>query len=165
MRRIGALLLVALSGCSGSNQSSAAGWPFDPVQFFTGHTTGKARLHLITGAVRNVAVDSHGEPDAHGGLVLVQAIAEDGKPARTRRWTLHPAGANRWTGTLTDAQGPVVIERTPTDVVIRYRMKGGLQVEQHLQLPPGGVASNHMSISRFGVRVASLDEQIRKAHA
>ena len=96
MRRIGALLLVALSGCSGSNQSSAAGWPFDPVQFFTGHTTGKARLHLITGAVRNVAVDSHGEPDAHGGLVLVQAIAEDGKPARTRRWTLHPAGANRW---------------------------------------------------------------------
>jgi hypothetical protein len=152
-----------LGGCNNSSSNLAVtGSPFDPVRFFTGHTHGEARLRLITRASRHVSVDSVGTPDGRGGLTLDQAIQEERQPARTRRWVIRPAGPSRWTGTLTDATGPVAIERTPSDVVIRYRMKSGPEVEQHLQLPPGAMAWNHMTVSRFGIRVATLDEQVRK---
>jgi hypothetical protein len=156
-----ALVACALAGCSGSDVATT-GWPFDPVQFFAGHTQGDALLRMVTGSSHRVSVDSRGVPDGHGGLVLDQIIRESGKPERTRRWVLRPAGPNRWTGTLTDAAGPVAVERTPADVAIRYTMHNGDKVEQHLQLPPGGVADNHLTVSRFGIRLATLDEKIRK---
>lgn len=160
MKKLCALAIAVLGGCE--NKVGVSGWPFDPVQFFAGHTHGEARLRLITGVSRRVSVDSIGTSDGRGGLVLGQAIREDGQAERVRRWTIQPAGPNHWTGTLTDAVGPVDVRRTTTDVTIRYRMKSGPEVEQHLQLPPGGQAWNHMTVSRFGIRVATLDEQIRK---
>lgn len=162
MKRTALLVACALAGCHQRSQFPAEGGSFDPVEFFTGHSTGKATLHLITGATRPVAVDSMGTPDGHGGLVLVQKIGEGSKPPRVRRWVLNPAGTNHWSGSLTDAKGPVEVERTPTDVTIRYRMKSGPEVEQHLKMVAGGAAENHMSVTRFGVEVATLDERIRK---
>jgi len=160
MKRAIALAAGILCGC-GSNPG-ATGWPFDPVHFFTGHTHGEARLRLVTGASRQVSIDSIGTPDGGGGLVLDQTIQEGKQPARMRRWVIHPAGPNHWTGTLTDAIGPVTIDRTSSEVIIHYQMKSGNEVEQHLQLPPGGLVTNHMEVSRFGINVATLDEQIRK---
>ena len=163
MKRSTALLLTcSLAACSSSSDVALTGWPFDPVEFFTGHTHGQATLKLITGASRHVSVDSHGRFDGKGGLVLDQLINEQGSRPRMRRWTLHPAGADRWTGTLTDAAGPVVVQRTKSDVTIEYTMHNRARVEQHLQLPPGGIADNHLSVSRFGLKLATLDERIRK---
>ena len=79
-----------------------------------------------------------------------------------RKWILAPEGKDHWTGTLTDAEGPVRVDRTATDVVIRYRMHGGAEVEQHLQRPPNGIVENHMTVTRLGIRLAALDEQIHK---
>ena len=162
MRRAALLFACLLGGCHESSQTPDAGGPFDPVQFFSGHSIGEAKLHLITGAQRQVSVDSMGTPDRHGGIVLDQAIREEGKPPRSRRWVLDPAGDNRWSGTLSDAKGPVEVERTPIDVSIRYRMKSGPDVVQHLKLAADGTAENHMSVTRFGLEVATLDERIRK---
>ena len=53
----------------------------------------------------------------------------------------------------------------PSEVIISYRMQNGAKVEQHLQRPPAGVVENHMMVTRFGIRLATLDEQIRKAGA
>jgi hypothetical protein len=159
----GTVLALALSACS--NSAPVTGLPFDPIDFFAGHTQGEARLELIVGSPRRVAVDSQGVRDAHGGLVLVQRIAEQGRAPRVRTWVLKPAGRGHWLGTLSDADGAVRVERTPSDVVIRYRMHGGANVEQHLQKPPGGVVENRMTVTRFGVRLASLDEHIRKVRA
>lgn len=154
-------MAMMLAAC-GSNSVQVTGWPFDPVKFFTGQTRGDAILKLITGASHRISVDSRGVSDGHGGLVLDQAIREEGSKPRTRRWTMRPEGPNRWTGTLTDASGPVEVERTASDVTIRYRMHNGANVEQHLELPPGGSLDNHLEVSRFGVTLASLDERIRK---
>ena len=41
-------------------------------------------------------------------------------------------------------------------------MKSGPDVVQHLKLVADGTAENHMSVTRFGVEVATLDERIRK---
>lgn len=162
MKRVWALAICALSACNDNDGGAVTGSSFDPVHFFSGHTRGDATLNLITGAKRHVSVDSHGLPDGHGGLRLDQTIREEGKPARSRRWLLKPASTDHWTGTLSDADGPVAVERTPADVIITYRMTNGAHVEQHLRMPPGGVVENRMAVSRFGIELASLDERIRK---
>ena len=104
MRRSGLLLLCMLGGCDESSRAPVTGSPFNPVQFFTGHTAGEAKLSVISGATRRVTVDSMGSPDGHGGLTLNQKISEEGKASRARTWLLQPAGTNHWTGTLTDAK-------------------------------------------------------------
>jgi hypothetical protein len=46
---------------------------------------------------------------------------------------------------------------------IRYRMKSGLAVAQQLALQPGGrTLLNRLTVTKFGIRVATLDETIRK---
>jgi hypothetical protein len=155
-----AVAAILLSSCS--NDLQITGRSFDPVLFFTGHSRGEARLHVITGGSHAISIDSHGRPDGRGGIVLDQSIAEEGKAARVRRWVLHPAGANRWTGTLTDASGPVAVERGANDVTIRYRMRNSAKVEQHLQQMPNGTVANGLNVTRFGIRVAWLEEQITK---
>ncbi|MEP6983783.1 MAG: hypothetical protein ABI853_09085 [Sphingomicrobium sp.] len=160
MKALAILPLLAMAGCRGN--VPVTGLPFDPVQFFSGHTQGNARLHTIFGVSHAILVDSRGLPDGRGGLVLDQRVAEQGSAPRSRQWRIHPAGRDRWSGTLSDARGPITILRTNSDVVIRYRMHNGAAVEQHLQVPPSGAVENHMTVSHFGIRLATLDEQIKK---
>ena len=87
MKRSTALLLTcSLAACSSSSDVALTGWPFDPVEFFTGHTHGQATLKLITGASRHVSVDSDGLFDGKGGLVLDQLIIEQGSRPIPRDW-------------------------------------------------------------------------------
>ena len=160
MKRRCALLLV-LAGCS--SDVPTTGWPFDPIAFFSGRTHGEATLHILLGGSRHIVVDGVGEADGQGGLILDQRIAEEGKRPRLRRWVLHAAGPNRWTGTLSDAKGPVTVERTPAGVSIRYRTHSGQDVAQTLQRPSGGDVDNHLTVSKWGIRLARLDETITKA--
>ena len=72
-----------------------------------------------------------------GGVRLRQRIMEGDKPPRTRTWVLTPAGAGRWTGTLTDATGPVAAEVRGNRLHIRYD-GDGVGIEQWLYLQPDG---------------------------
>ena len=157
-------LLLALSACAAdapppqiSNQT------LDPIVFFTGHAEGRATLHELMSDSRPLQVHSDGHPDGKGGLVLVQRIEQQGRLERTRSWHLVPAGPGRFTGTLTDASGPVEATVDGPRLHIRYSMKGGLEVVQTLTLTPDGRSlDNRMSVSKFGLRVAHLEELIRK---
>jgi hypothetical protein len=73
------------------------------------------------------------------------------------------AGANCYIGTLTDAAGRFEITVAGPHATIGYRMRGPLDVEQQLALQPGGRALvNRLTVTRFGMRLARLDESIRK---
>ena len=57
---------------------------------------------------------------------------------------MQPSGANHFTGSLTDAAGPVDVVVAGNTATIRYVMKdGNLQVEQQLTLQPNGDAFEH----------------------
>jgi Protein of unknown function (DUF3833) len=72
-------------------------------------------------------------------------------------------GGGRYGGTLSDAEGPLVAQITGNCLHLRYSAKGHLSVEQWLYLQPGGkVALNRMVVRKFGIRVARLDETIRR---
>ena len=164
---IGLLAAICITGsaCTAAAppEATQTGPAFDPVAFFTGPTHGDGRLNQITKSVRTVTVDSVGRPERDGSLTLIQRIAMQGDPPRTRVWKFRQVAPGRYTGSLTDATGAVETVAIGRAIRIRYTMKGNLAVEQWLTLLPGGRAiDNRMTVHKWGMRVATLRERIEK---
>ncbi len=163
MRALAAAAALALYGC-GSNAPlpAASGASFDPATFFAGRTHGEATLDTLIASPVRVTVDSVGRRQGDT-LVLDQAIRQGDQPARVRRWTMRPVAPNRFSGTLTDATGSVQGTTAGPRAYIRYTMKNGMQVEQQLALQRDGrTVLNRLEVKKFGVRLATLTETIRK---
>ena len=76
---------------------------------------------------------------------------------------MRESGPNHFNGSLTDATGPVDIAVSGNGAVIRYTMKGGLKIEQVLELQASGRVLNSTVIARkFGMRFATAKGTIRK---
>lgn len=134
-----------------------------PEQFFLGRTEGQGNVHVILSGRHGVRHRSHGRRERGGALVLDQVVEEEGKPARRRSWRLARGGGNRVTGTISDASGPVTGEIEGNVLHLRYRLAEGPSVEQWITVHPGGrSAQNRMTFRRFGLRVATAEEIIRK---
>ena len=158
------LAALCLAGCGKASDLPAdAQAKFNPIAFFAGRSHGDASLRKIFSGSVPVQVDSIGRSDGQGGLILDQTIREGAKPARQRSWTMRPVAPGRFTGTLTDAVGPVEVTIAGPRANIRYRMKSGLDVEQQLALQSDGrTLLNVLIVKKLGVRVARLTETIRK---
>jgi hypothetical protein len=136
---------------------------FHPLRFFEGRTQGDGTVKLIFKKPYGVRVHGSGRIDADGALVLVQDVLEAGKPPRRRSWRIRETAPGRYVGTLSDATGPVQLESVGGRFHIRFHMKGGLGVEQWLTAAPdGGSVRNSLVIRKFGLKVATLKENIRK---
>ena len=160
MRRI-VLLGAALAACGAPAPAAPAS--FDPLAFFTGASRGEGSLKVLTRPIVAIRVESHGRPDGRGGLILDQTIREGGKPPRQRRWVLRRTSPMTMSGTLTDATGPVAGRLDGDRLLLDYRMKGGLKVEQVLTIGRGGRALvNRMTVRKFGMPVARVDELITR---
>lgn len=137
--------------------------PFDPVAFFTGATEGRGELRELLGKPKKTSAQSVGRVDKDGWLVLDQKVLVEGDPVRQRRWRLKQVAPGKYSGTLSDAKGPVEVEVRGQTVRIRYVMKGNIKVEQTLTPLPGGRAViNRGTFKKFGMKVALLKEQIDK---
>jgi hypothetical protein len=161
-------MAFALAGCASLPRGVAEPVPpastprFDPLAFFTGDLVGKGGLKKVASARETTRVESHGRVE-NGVLTLVQEIHEGSKPAHTRSWTMREVSPDHYTGTLTDAQGPVTLETDGNRLHIAFTMKGGLPTEQWLTLAlDGRRAYNVMKVRKLGVVVAVLVEDIRK---
>lgn len=155
---------LCLAGCVSTTHPAGAPAPrFDAVRFFEGRSEGKGILKVALHRATTTLVEGNGRVAADGSIVLDQTVRREGKPATQRQWVLHPAGTDRYTGTLSDAVGPVDGRVHGAVLHLRFAMKGGLQAEQFLDLQPGGtVARNVMIIRKLGLPVARLDETITR---
>lgn len=137
---------------------------FDPIAFFAGRTEGTGVLKIAFKAPDALRVHGTGRVEADGALVLDQNVERDGKPSEHREWHITRT-ARGYTGTLSDAQGPVQIDVRGSRLHLRYRAKtGGLQVEQWLDLSADSRrADNVLVFTKLGIRVARLSETIRRA--
>lgn len=156
---------LALTACTAAAppEATQAGPAFDPIAFFIGTSHGDGRLDQIMKGVRNVTVDSVGKREADGAVTLTQHIVTQGDKPRDRVWRLKQVAPGRYVGSLTDANGPVETLAIGRAIRIRYPMKGGLLVEQWLVAMPGGrVLDNRLSVTKWGMNVASLHERIEK---
>lgn len=137
--------------------------PFDPVAFFTGSTHGRGVLNELLGKEKRTSAQSVGRVDKDGWLVLDQKVDVQGDPLRQRHWRLKQVAPGRFSGTLSDAKGPVEVAVAGQSMRIRYTMKNGIKVDQNLSALPGGKAvDNHTTFRKFGMKVATLVERIEK---
>jgi len=156
------VLSLALAGCGVA--APAAPPTFDPLAFFTGPSRGEGTLKVMTRPSVTIRVESNGRPDGKGGVILDQTIREGSKPARQRRWVMRPTSPTTLTGTITDNPGPVNGRLDGNRLLLNYKMKGGLKAEQVLTIQPGGRSmTNRMTVHKFGIPVAHVNEVITKS--
>jgi hypothetical protein len=155
-------LVAAAAAAILAGAAPAASPQLDMVGFFSGRTRSENVLKIVFHRPSSLTVDSVGRMDGKQ-FVLVDTVHEEGKPARIRKWVMHPSGPGRFTGSLSDAEGPVAISVSGSTASIRYVMNGGLNVDQRLQLlPDGRTMSNHTLVKKFGLKFGSVDGKIRK---
>lgn len=151
---------LALAACGMTPPAAHAAPVFDPFKFFLGRSHGDAQLKVILKDYQSVNVDSVGRIEGDI-LVIDQHIAVRGE-VRDRQWRLKRDGPGRYSGTLTDATGPVTAEVEGDRLHIRYTSKDG-QVEQYLSLAPDSkFADNRMTVKKHGIVVATLEETITR---
>lgn len=162
MRIVLLVLCLALAACDKAELPADPSRQLDPIAYFNRRSHGDAELKVVLSSPTPVDVESFGTRDGDG-LRLRQAIREGGKPVRWREWRIAPVAPGRYSGTLTDAQGPVTITAQGPRGTIRYTMKNGMQVEQQLALQSDGrTLLNRMVVTKWAVPIAQLDETIRK---
>ncbi|MGN6376148.1 MAG: DUF3833 family protein [Sphingomonas sp.] len=155
---------LALSACVGTPQieTPAPAPRFDPLSFFSGRTLGTGKLRKILYGVETTRVYGTGRIEG-GMLILDQRVEEGDKPAKHRTWRIREDSRGHYRGTLTDASGAVTGETRGNRLHLAFTLKGGLPTEQWLTLAADGrSAHNIMVVKKLGLRVAVLDEHIRK---
>lgn len=164
MRHAFLIPLILLSACAGSPppNADAGAAPFPVLTFFSGRTEGRGVLKIAFRSPQQIIVHGRGRVE-NGTLLLDQSVGQAGKPIRDRQWRMREVSRGHYTGSLSDATGRIKAEADGNRLHLTFRMKGGLDAEQWLVLAPDGKsAHNYMAIRKFGVRVATLDETIRK---
>jgi hypothetical protein len=159
--RIAAALLLAAAAAAPS--ASEPQPKLDMLAFFTGHTHADNVMTVLLHGPHKLVVDRVGGRNNEGQFILIDTVHEEGKPERKRVWVMHPDGPGRFTGSLSDAKGPVNVVVDGTGATITYVMKeGGLKITQLLQLQRDGTLSNHVVAKKFGIKFAEADGTIRK---
>ena len=155
------LVMVGASAAA-SAEAERASRLNDPMSFFDGRTEGISTIKVIM--KKPYRSKTIGSGDINGGvLTLVQKVVEEGKSPYDRRWKMRQASPGRFTGSMTEAVGPVVAEEVGGKFRFRFKMKGNLVIEQWLTPLPGGKeAISKVSIRKYGMKVGSSDGTIRK---
>lgn len=130
--------------------------------FFAGHTHGTGTLELLTGRRQSLQIESHGRTDADGSFRLDQVVMYEDGAVEKRTWRLRQRDPGIYTGTLTDADGPVSAEATGNRFHLRYLVrKPAVYMEQFLYLQPDGrTILNQATITVIGQPWARLTEEI-----
>jgi hypothetical protein len=162
MRVLTCLVLCVLATSFGP-ASADPGPNLDMIDFFTGRTHSDNIIKTALHRPHKLIVDSVGGHNKEGDFVLIDNVQEEGKPDRKRVWAMRPAGTNRFTGSLSDAIGPVEVTVNGDTARIRYIMRDGhVSIDQRLQLKRDGALANHVIARKFGLKFGQVDGTIRK---
>ena len=158
-----AVLAVSLLAASAGPAAADQAPKLDMLDFFTGKTHSDNVIRTALNRPHKLIVDSVGGYNKEGEFILIDNVQEEGKPARKRVWAMRPAGANRFTGSLSDAIGAVDVAVSGDTATIRYTMKDGrVSINQKLQLQADGTLANHVVARKFGMKFGQVDGTIRK---
>ena len=135
----------------------------DPLRFFEGRTESVGTMKMIMKKPYRVRSIGVGKIAADGSLHLVQQVRDEGEPPKERVWRIRQVGPGKFTGTMTEARGPVTVEQVGDGYRFRFKIKGNLSVEQWL-IPDrdGNSGKSRLIIRKYGMKVASSDGTIRK---
>ncbi|MEO7068693.1 MAG: DUF3833 family protein [Rhodanobacter sp.] len=133
---------------------------FTPQTGFGGISEGTGTLKLLFGKERPYRVENDGRRLADGTFRLDQTVLFEGKPPKHRHWILTTAHPAEYTGTLSDAAGPVTGQTKGRRLTLKYRLAGPLVMHQTLEIMPDGTIDNVGRITVLGIPVGHLQETI-----
>jgi hypothetical protein len=136
--------------------------PADPLRFFEGRTEYVSTMKLLAKKPYRSRTLGHGEIDADGALHLVQKVHDEGKPPHERRWHMRKVAPGRFAGTMSDARGPVTVAEVGGRYRFRFKMKGGVSVEQWLTPVSPEAARSRLTVRKLGITVGRSEGTIRK---
>lgn len=158
-----ASLPVALLGASASAETARAERLSDPLRFFEGRTEGLSTIKVLARKPYRSRTLGRGQIMPDGALHLVQHVEDEGRAPYDRRWQIRQVAPGRFSGTMSEARGPVTVEEVGGRYRFRFRMKGSVSVEQWLTPLPGGrSASSTIIIRKLGMTVGHSEGTIRK---
>ena len=76
---------------------------------------------------------------------------------------MRQVGPGRFSGTMSEAIGPVLVQQVGQRYRFRFKLKGNVSVEQWLiPTPSGNSAQSKLSIRKYGMIVGRSEGTIRK---
>ena len=156
------ILFGALIGAAILPASADAGIR-QPLRFFEGRTEMVSTVKVIMKKPYHSRTLGSGRILGDGSLALLQQVYDEGQPPKQQKWKVHQVGPGRYSGTMTEAKGPVTAEEVRGRYRFRFRMKGGVSIEQWLTPLAGGRAAlSAITIRKLGMKVGSSTGTIRK---
>ena len=135
----------------------------DPLRFFEGRTEMVSLVKVVMKKPYRSRTIGQGQISPDGTLSLIQQVREEGRRPRQRQWRIRQIGPGRYSGTMSEAVGPVLVQEVSGRFRFTFRMKGNLAIEQWVTPLPGGRSAQSKTIVRkLGMRVASSEGTIRK---
>lgn len=135
----------------------------DPLRFFAGRTETQGMVKVLFKKPYRSRSVGVGRIEADGSLSLVQRVQDDGKAPHERRWRVREVDPGHYTGTMSEAIGPVDIQKVGDRYRFRFKLKGNLNAEQWLTPMPGSTGAYTITkIRRFGMTVATTEGTVRK---
>ena len=171
IRGLGVLLLLA--GCSPAvplTRFANTAPAFDPLTFFTGHTTSWGVIENRDGGPSDiVTTDCVGSAEGPDGLRMVQHVT-NAEGTTQREWHMRRLGggkfeasANDMVGTATGESSGRVFHWTWTLATRPGNAWRDVQFEQWMYLMDDGAMVNRTQVTKLGIRLAQVTEQFHRA--
>ena len=147
----------------GASASAAPASSASPLAFFEGRTVSEGTTKIVMRKPYRARSHGVGRIESDGSLLLVQQVEEGGEPRKERRWRIRQVAPNRFTGTMSEAVGPVQVEKVGGRFRFSFRIKNGLAVEQWLTpLADGKTAKSTLTVRKLGIPVATGESVIQR---
>jgi hypothetical protein len=157
------LTLAATVAILAAPLASASVPRVDPLHFFEGRTETEGTVKVLFRKPYHSRSIGTGRIEPDGSLILVQRVKDDGQPSHDRRWHVRRTAPDEYVASMTEAVGPVDIDRVGDRYRFRFKLKGNMRAEQIVTpLPDGRSARNVLKVKRMGITVAITEGTIRK---
>ena len=107
--------------------------PVTPLLFFEGTTESIGTMSVAMHRSTSTHSRGVGTIARDGSLSLVQIVQDEGRAPYARRWSVRQVGPGQFTGSMSQATGPVTIQQVGSRFRFEFMIKGALSVEESLR--------------------------------
>jgi len=134
----------------------------DPLRFFEGDTLMVSTTRVIAQRPYLTRSSGRGRIVNDRELVLVQHVNEVGRRKFDRYWHIREVAPGQFDGTMSEASGPVSIEKRGDNYLFRFALADNLKVEQWLIPQSDSLVRIRVTIRKYGIAVVHSQGWIRR---
>jgi len=152
------LLIISTSGSAAAPERNAG----DPLHFFEGNTLMVSTTRVIAQKPYLTRSSGRGRIVNNRELVLVQHVDEVGRRQFDRYWHIRELAPGQFGGTMSEASGPVSIEKRGENYLLRFALADDVKVEQWLLPQSDALVRVRVTIRKYGIAVGHSQGWIRR---